>query len=129
MARVLAVEDDEDVLNLISTQLRRSGHAVVGAATAEAALQVVSERGAPDVLVLDVNLPDMDGRELLAALREKSGAPDLPAIFLSARVDPADVEAGRGMGAQYLTKPFVLNALLAAIERSVKPPEQEAGTW
>jgi CheY-like chemotaxis protein len=66
--------------------------------------------------VLDVTMPVMNGMELLTALRQLTGRPELPAVFLSARVEPEDVAAGRAMGAVYLTKPYVANALTNAID-------------
>lgn len=117
MARVLVVEDDPDVRGLVTTRCRKAGHQVVEVADAAAALEVLAERGAPDVAVLDVGLPHVDGFELLGRIRALPGLADVPVIFLTARVLPADVERGRALGATYLTKPFVASALLAAIDR------------
>ena len=119
MARVLIVEDDEDVRGVVTARLKQAGHRVVSAATAAAALALVGERGAPEVAVLDVSLPDTSGLELLQRLRDQSGVSRLPAVFLSGRVEPADISAGRALSAQYLTKPFVASALLSAIERAL----------
>ncbi len=121
MAQVLVVEDDESTLHLVVTYLRKQGHRVVGVTSAQAALELVPQKGAPDVAVLDIGLPDMDGRELLSDLREQMGALDLPAIFLTGRIEEDDVQSGRALGALYLTKPVVLSALSGAIARSVPP--------
>ena len=126
MARVLVVDDDPDILNLVRVKLRARGHQVLGAGSGMEALQVVEERGAPEVAVLDVSMPVMTGLELLQRLRGRDGLGELPAIFLSARVLPEDVEAGRALGATYLTKPFVTSALLDAVERLTTPPD---GGW
>ncbi len=125
MARVLIVEDDPDILNLVSTRCRRAGHKVLGVTSGPDALDVLDERSSPDVVVLDVGLPDMTGFELLGKLRERPGLAELPAIFLSARVQPEDIDAGRALGAAYLTKPFVASALLTAIERALPSDD----TW
>ncbi len=129
MARVLLVDDDPVVVELVRFRLRKEGHRVLTAASGEEALGVVAERGRPEVVVLDVSMPHMDGLELLGALRAQDGLADVPAIFLSGRLDPADVEAGRALGATYLTKPFVANALLRAIERALEPvgPSDDGG--
>jgi len=116
VAKVLVVDDDHDVLNLVSFRLRKAQHKVIAVSGAEEALSVVAAHGAPDVAVLDVTMPGTDGLELLRSLRARDGLHDLPAIFLSARVQAADIEAGRALGATYLTKPFVATALLNAIE-------------
>jgi CheY-like chemotaxis protein len=99
MARVVVVNDDPDILNLVQTRLRQRGHKVVAVASGSDALQALAERGAPDVAVLDVSMPEMTGLELLQELRRREGLQDLPAVFLSARVLPDDIEAGRRLGA------------------------------
>lgn len=121
MARVLVVDDDPDLLTLVGLQLRQHGHRVVTAASGKEALDVVGEMGAPDVAVLDVAMPEMNGLELLQHLRAREEMSQLPAIFLSARVSPDDIRAGDALDAIYLTKPYVMRALLAAIERLIVP--------
>jgi CheY-like chemotaxis protein len=69
--------------------------------------------------VLDITLPDMNGFELLTRLRGEEPMHQLPAVFLSGRVEQADIEAGQAMAATYLTKPFVATALLSAIDRAM----------
>ncbi|WP_432492650.1 response regulator [Kineococcus auxinigenes] len=119
MAKVLVVEDDADIRTLLDLRLRAAGHRVIGAESAAAALAVMAERGAPDVLVSDVSLPGTTGLEMVADLRGQQDYEHLPVIFLSGRVQPADIEAGRALGAVYLTKPVVLTALCTAIEQAL----------
>jgi CheY-like chemotaxis protein len=119
MARVLVVDDDPDLLTLVGLQLRQHGHKVVTAASGPEALAIVAEKGAPEVAVLDVAMPEMNGLELLKQLRASDATAELPAIFLSARVGPEDIAAGQALGAIYLTKPYVMRALLTAIDRLV----------
>jgi DNA-binding response OmpR family regulator len=121
VARVLVVEDDEDIRRLIVTRIQQAGHRVVAVGDAESALAFVAERGAPEVAVLDVGLPGMSGLELLVKLRDVLEQPDFPCVILSARVNQEDVEAGRALGATYLTKPPVTTALIQAIEAAVSP--------
>ncbi len=125
MSRIMVVEDDEGTLMMVQSQLRRNGHQVIGATSGQEAIDSVMEKGTPDVVVLDVGLPDMDGLNLLRTLRERLNVPDLAGIFLTGHIEQEDVEAGRALGATYLTKPFVASALLAAIER-FKPKNE---TW
>jgi DNA-binding response OmpR family regulator len=122
MARVLVVEDDADILNLITARCRGAGHKVLGAASGPLALEALGET-APDLVILDVGLPSMSGFELLAELRQREGMVDLPAIFLSAQVQQESIDTGRAMGATYLTKPFVASALLTAIDRALPAAE------
>ncbi len=126
MARILVVDDDEDIRGLVQARLRAAGHLVVAASSGPEALGVVDERGAPDLAVLDVSMPEMTGLDLLAELRGRNGMAQLPVIFLSAKVQEEDVEAGRALGATYLTKPFVASALLSAVEKALPPAD---GSW
>jgi CheY-like chemotaxis protein len=119
LSRLLVVDDDPVVLNLVQIRLKNGGHRVITANGPEEALRLIDERGVPDLAVLDVTLPGMSGLDLLGQLRTRPGAESLPTIFLSARVLQGDIEAGRAMGATYLTKPFVASALLAAVDREL----------
>ena len=116
MAKVLVVDDDDGIRMLVQIQLRENGHKVAVAASPDEALQLVRERGAPDIAVLDVSMPGMDGFDLMKLLREIEGMENLPVIFLSARVDEAHVHRGRELGCTYLTKPYVASALNSAID-------------
>jgi CheY-like chemotaxis protein len=125
MARVLVVDDDDDIRALVSMRLKAAGHRVVAVGNGGDALALVSERGLPEVAVLDVSMPGMDGFELLQALRQTGGR-HVPCVFLSARVQETDVARGRDTGATYLTKPFVASALIQAVERSATAIREES---
>lgn len=125
MARVLVVDDDPDTVRIVTFRLRQHGHRVLGAASAAEALETVRDKGSPEVVVLDVSMPEMDGLALLARLRQVEGNETLPAIFLSARVLPEDIAAGENVGASYLTKPFVASALLAKIDEVTRARADE----
>lgn len=118
MPRVLVVDDDPNMRDLVSFRLRKAGHKVLTAESGPDALALVESRGAPDVAVLDVTMPGMTGLELLPAMRSRDGLADMPAVFLSGRVEQADVDAGRALDAAYLTKPFSGIALLNAVARA-----------
>lgn len=119
MAKILIVDDDEDILGLVQMQLRKAGHQVMTAGSGPSALKLIAERGGPDLAVLDVGLPGMDGLDLLDAIRGHDGLATLPAVFLSARVLPEDLAKGQAKGATYLTKPFVSSALLSAVAKAL----------
>ena len=129
VARLLVVDDDADIRALLELRLRAAGHRVVGAGSGAEALGVVAERGVPDLLVADVTMPGQSGLELVAELRRDPACTDLPVIFLSGRVQPADLDAGRALGATYLTKPVVLSALVAAVERALEVGTTAATSW
>jgi len=111
---ILVVEDEDPIRELVSTALRFTGFQVETAASGGAALSQ-ARNGAFDLLVLDVNLPDLDGFAVCQKLR--SGGDQTPVVFLTARDDPADVRTGFHGGADdYVTKPFSLEELVLRIE-------------
>jgi two-component system OmpR family response regulator len=122
--RILVVEDDEAIRELVSTALRFTGFAVETAAAGGEAL-AEARNSTFDLLVLDVNLPDIDGFSICRKLRQDRN--DVPVIFLTARDDPADLRAGFiGGGDDYITKPFSLEELLLRIEAVLRRTHQTA---
>ncbi|WP_300009127.1 response regulator [Pseudonocardia sp.] len=113
---VLVVEDDPLIASFVTRALVASGFAVEWVATAGAGLQRLAA-GDVAVAVLDLNLPDMDGLDLLRALRaDHPFGRDLPVVIITARNDPADRDQARSLGVRtYLRKPFALGELLAAV--------------
>ena len=123
MALILAVDDDSMILALLQHRLKREGHEALAYASAQAALEAMalpSQTRIPDLAILDVMMPVKSGFELCRELRARPGWENLPVIFLSARVQPQDIEAGHAMGAAYLTKPFVASALVKAIDTAIR---------
>jgi DNA-binding response OmpR family regulator len=110
--KVLVVDDDEQLAALVAFTLRREGYEVVSASDGVAALESwAAER--PDLVLLDVNLPRLDGYEVLARLRAGGGP---PVILLTVRSDEEDVVRGLDLGADdYVAKPFSPRTLLARI--------------
>lgn len=120
MARILAVDDDPDILDLVRIRLTRAGHQLLTATSGPGALAALENRPCPDLAVLDLGMPEMDGFELAEKLRDLPGAGHLPLIFLTARAQEEDVARGLAMGARYLTKPFMGGALLHFVEMSLQ---------
>jgi DNA-binding response OmpR family regulator len=103
---VLVADDDPDILNLVMLRLERDGYEVVGASDGEGALQQALER-VPDLAVLDVSMPKLDGYEVAQRLRAHEGTREVPIIFLTARAQKSDGARGLEAGASdYVTKPF-----------------------
>lgn len=110
---VLVVDDEPKIRDLVGAYLRREGYHVVLADSGLAALRI-SERLRPDLLVLDLGLPDLPGEELLRLLRRSS---DIPVIMLTARASEGDRVAGLRLGADdYVIKPFSPRELVARVE-------------
>ena len=117
MARVLAVDDDPTILRLLQVNLEMEGHEVLTAEDGQSALAVIrAER--PDVVLLDVMMPEMDGFQVCEAVRADADIADTPIVFVSARAQQADLDRGYASGADgYITKPFDPVDLVETIER------------
>ena len=124
---VLIVEDDPDTVNLVGLYLKRDGHKVLSARDGLSGLRLARE-AKPDVVVLDIMLPRLDGMEICRTLREESST---PIIMLTARVEEDDRLAGLDLGADdYVTKPFSpkeLAARVRAVLRRAGRDESESG--
>jgi two-component system, OmpR family, phosphate regulon response regulator PhoB len=114
--RILVVEDEPSIRDLIVFGLRRAGFQVVAAEHSQAALAAMGDRR-PDLMLVDWMLPDMSGLELTRQLRRDANTRDIPIILLTARAEEADKVAGLEGGADdYLTKPFSARELIARIQ-------------
>ncbi len=110
--RVLVVDDDPHIREVVCFALRKAGFATMEAADGEAALEC-ARRDAPDLLVLDILMPELDGIAVCRALRQRS---DVPILFLSSKDDEVDRILGLELGADdYLTKPFSPRELVARV--------------
>jgi DNA-binding response OmpR family regulator len=108
---VLVADDDPDILALVRFRLERDGYEVLSAPDGETALDLALAR-TPDLAVLDVMMPRLDGYELTRRLREHGPTTGIPIILLTARVQEPDLERGFEAGADdYVTKPFSPQAL------------------
>ena len=120
---VLIVEDDPNTLEIVELYLRRDGHKVLMAQDGLEGLRLVREAH-PDLVVLDLMLPGMDGMEVCRILREESG---VPIVMLTARVEEEDRLAGLDMGADdYLTKPFGPRELAARVRAVLRRTARDA---
>src|ERR671923_2095088 len=127
--RVLVVDDDADIRNLVRELLERQGYDVTDAANGREGLRAFYA-GTPDVVVLDVGMPEMDGFQTLERIRDLS---DVPVIMLTART--AELEKVRGLKAgadDYVAKPFGRQELLARVEallRRAGDREEKPGSY
>jgi len=114
--RVLVVEDEPDILEVIEHNLRREGYRVLTAADGSEGLRL-ARRDAPDLVLLDVMLPGLDGVEVCRRLKEDPLTRPIPIIMVTARGDESDVVLGLGVGADdYVAKPFSPRELTARIK-------------
>lgn len=120
---IIIVEDDEDIAESIRYNLEREGFRVRIAATGEHALNLILDLP-PNLILLDLNLPHMNGFELCRRLRAEPTTARLPILMLTARADEADKVLGLNMGADdYVTKPFSMRELVARVHAAVRRAE------
>jgi len=127
MARktILVVDDETDILELISYNLEREGYTVVSVTSGEAAL-VEADRLRPDLIVLDLMLPGMDGLEVCRRLKRNEATRRIALLMLTAKSEDADVVTGLEVGADdYLTKPFSPRVLIARIRAVLRRREED----
>jgi DNA-binding response OmpR family regulator len=118
---VLVVEDDPDLLTLITRMLEKEGYRVQTANNGEAGLALALHKPKPNLIISDIMMPDMDGLEMVRRIKEDPSTKPTPVVFLTAKQTPKDVIAGIQAGARYyLTKPFRMNELLEKV-RAVLP--------
>lgn len=125
MTKILIVDDEPSITNLVSAYLKPEGYEVFIASDGNAGLKV-SRAFKPDIIILDVMLPGMDGIELLSRLRRES---DVYVIMLTARTEETDKVVGLSVGADdYVTKPFSPRELVARVKAALRRIEAGAGS-
>jgi two-component system alkaline phosphatase synthesis response regulator PhoP len=124
--RILLVDDEEDLLELMSYNLTKDGYRVRCVATGEAAVQQ-ARSDAPDLVVLDLLLPNIDGLEVCKLLKNDARTRHIPVVMLTAKGEEADVVTGLELGADdYITKPFSPRVLVARIKAVLRRRSSEA---
>jgi two-component system phosphate regulon response regulator PhoB len=129
--KILVVDDEEDILELVRHHLDREGYAVRCAASGEAALQSAKSE-AVDLIILDLMLPGIDGLEVTRRLKTDPRTQQIPILMLSAKGEESDVVTGLELGADdYVTKPFSPRILIARVRASIRrqikgPPDETA---
>lgn len=118
--RILVVDDDRDVVRLIRAYLERAGYEVLVAYDGETALHIL-RRDRPDLLLLDLMLPDRDGLDITRLVRQDPNLSPTPIIMLTARVDDTDKIVGLEMGADdYVTKPYNPREVVARVRARLR---------
>lgn len=127
--RILVVDDDTELQNLVRILLERVGFEVIPALTVAEAVRVLRAKPLPDLVLLDLMLPDVSGMELLRQMRAKTFFDRLPVVILSALADPDQIREGLENGAdRYLTKPYIAHNLIKTVQEVLRtgrrnPPE------
>jgi len=123
--KILVVDDEQPIRKLLRVGLATQGYDIIDAPSARVALEEMAG-GAPDLVVLDLGLPDMPGQELLKRWREAGNT--VPIVILSSRTDEAGIVEALDLGADdYVTKPFGVNELIARIRVALRHRLQQQG--
>jgi len=122
MRKIALIEDDSDLYSLVKYNLEKEGFAFVGLQTGRSALEFL-RREKPDLAILDIMLPDVDGLEICKAIRSSPELSQVPVIFLTARASEADRIIGLELGANdYIVKPFFVRELVARVKTQLRGP-------
>jgi len=122
MRKIALIEDDADLYSLVKYNLEKEGFAFVGMQTGRSALEFL-RREKPDLAILDIMLPDVDGLEICKAIRSSPELSQVPVIFLTARASEADRIIGLELGANdYIVKPFFVRELVARVKTQLRGP-------
>ncbi len=118
--KILVVDDEEDILNLLDYTLSRAGFEALTARDGPEAIELAMA-GAPSLIVLDIMLPGMDGTDVLKRLKESDTTRDIPVIMLTAKGDEIDKIVGLELGAEdYITKPFSPREFILRVKAVLK---------
>jgi DNA-binding response OmpR family regulator len=116
MRKIALIEDDADLYSLVKYNLEKEGFSVIGAQTGRGVLELF-RRERPDLILLDIMLPDSDGLEICKSIRQHPELAHIPVIFLTARASETDRIVGLELGANdYIVKPFFVRELIARIK-------------
>jgi two-component system alkaline phosphatase synthesis response regulator PhoP len=124
--KILVVDDEEDILELLKYNLSREGYQVSCTTSGEKTLSLVKTE-TPDLIVLDLMLPGMDGLEVARRLKENPDTKNVPIVMLTAKGEEVDIVTGLELGADdYVTKPFSPRILLARVKAVLRRKKQES---
>ncbi len=116
---ILIVDDEKDILELLQYNLQKEGYRVLSADNGKSALKLIAQK--PDLVVLDVMMPEMDGWEVCRSIRKNPSTAAIPIIFLTAKDSEIDEVVGLELGADdYITKPVKLRTFLARVKRALR---------
>jgi DNA-binding response OmpR family regulator len=115
MKKILVVDDEKEVLESLKSILTRNSYEAITTLSSEDALKIAKLQH-PDLVLLDINMPEMDGRDVLARLKKDDSTKNIPVIMVTARIDQLDRDCSLELGAhEYITKPCDHNLLLRQI--------------
>ncbi|GAB4441163.1 MAG: hypothetical protein Kow00120_09560 [Anaerolineae bacterium] len=129
MAKLLLIDDDHDVYKVTRLILERAGYDVLWARDGVEAISMLASPDLPDLILCDIMMPRMDGREVLIAIRQDPRLRHLPVLMLTAHRDAENLEFAREMKAVgYIVKPFRAGDLISRVRRFVEPGAEQVSS-
>jgi len=126
---ILIVEDEKDIAEVVAYNLKREGFRTVTAGSGEKGLALAAST-LPSLILLDLMLPGMDGREVCRRLKASEATRSIPIVILTARSEDSDVVAGLELGAEdYITKPFSPRVLMARVRAVLRRRQPSVCAW
>ena len=126
--QILIIEDEEDIRELVSYNLKRESFAVTEAGSGEAGLKAVAKKK-PDLILLDLMLPGKDGLQICRELKQSDASRDIPVVMMTARGEESDIVTGLELGAEdYIVKPFSPKVLVARVKAVLRRKAAPAAT-
>ena len=117
--KILLVDDEEDILDFLELILEEQGYSVIKANSGKEAL-AAAQMHHPELILLDIMMPDLTGWDVMQTLRQREGTASIPVVVLSAAHSDADLKKGYSMGIKnYLTKPFEIKDLISEVKKVV----------
>ncbi len=124
--KILVVDDEKDILKLIEYNLEKEGYEIFKAIAGEEAIEL-AKRESPNLIILDLMLPELDGLEVCKILKRDDKTNSIPIIMLTAKGEESDIIVGLTLGADdYITKPFSLKVLIARVKTILRRPEEKS---
>lgn len=124
-AKVLVVDDERDIIELVSYNLEVEGFQVISATAGEKALELVDQEN-PDIIILDLMLPGIDGLDVCRELKKNDRTSSIPVVMLTAKGEESDIVIGLELGADdYITKPFSPRVLVARVKALLRRIESK----
>ncbi len=125
--RILVIEDDPDIVEVLRYNLKREGYEVLTAESGEDGLSLARAH-APDLVLLDLMLPGMEGLQVCRTLKDEAATKGVPVVMMTAKSEDADIVTGLEMGADdYITKPFSPRVLIARVRAVLRRPSSNDG--
>ena len=120
--KVMIVDDNPDLLSLVKKGLENESneYEVIGAESGKKCFEILEKNELPDLILLDIMMPEMDGWDVFAYIRQNPEWNDIPIVFLTAKSDEFSKGFGKLSAAEYITKPFEISYLLEKIENILK---------